>query len=145
MEKYRDRYQAWIEGIKTARDRLVKQGYQCDIQAVFWHCSENDRALDWMANKYAKRFETFMNATRRDLDLPKLPWFLNEQPMIPASISGDKKLYDLNADLQLLAAQDAHLHFIKTTDLPHRPVVFGTKGIIALGERMANEWIKTQE
>jgi hypothetical protein len=144
-EGYRDRYQAWTQGIKTARDELIKQGNQCEIQAIFWHCGENDRALDWMANKYAKRFETFMKATRRDLELPNLPFFLSEQPMIPESIRGDKKLYDLNADLEALADNDPHLEFIKTSDLPHGPVLFGSKGIIALGERMAARWIEHQK
>jgi hypothetical protein len=60
--------------------------------------------------------------------------------MLPASISGEKQLYDLNADLEALAAKDTHLHFVKTADLPHRPVLFGTEGILALGDRMAESW-----
>lgn len=143
-EKYRDRYRAWIEGIKTARNELLEAGYDCEIQAVFWHCGENDRALNWMADKYAARFQTFMEATRKDLGLPQLPFILTEQPMLPASISGDQKLYDLNADLEALAAKDPNLHFIKTADLPHQLVLFGTKGVIALGERMAKSWLRMQ-
>ena len=143
-ETYRDRYQDWITGIKECRDDLIKQGYQCEIEAIFWHCGENDRALTWMADKYADRFNTFMNATRKDLALPDLSFILTEQPMLPASISGDKKLYDLNADLETLAAKDKNLHFIKTADLPHGPVLFGTEGIIALGDRMAEAWERTQ-
>jgi hypothetical protein len=111
---------------------------------VFWHCGENDRALDWMADKYAARFQTFMEATRKDLGRPELPFLLTEQPLLPASISGDKKLYDLNADLEALAAKDPNLHFIKTTDLPHQAVLFGTKGVVALGERMAKSWLRMQ-
>lgn len=141
-EKYRDRYQAWIEGIQAVRKELIEEEYECEIGAVFWHCGENDRALDWMAKEYAQRFQTFMDATRKDLELPHLPWILTEQPMLPASVSGDKKLYDLNPDLEALAAEDSHFHFIKTADLPHRPVLFGTKGVIALGKRMAESWLK---
>ena len=139
-ETYRDRYHAWIAGIKQCRADLTKQGYECEIPAIFWHCGENDRALSWMAKEYTGRFQRFMEATRRDLDLPDLTWVLTEQPMLPASISGKQKLYDLNADLEALAAKDPHLHFVKTSDLPHRPVLFGTQGIIALGDRMAESW-----
>ena len=139
-EPYRDRYRDWITGIKKCRDDLIKQGYQCEVSAVFWHCGENDRALTWMANNYADRFETLMNSTRKDLDLPHLTWILTEQPMLPASITGDQKLYDLNADLEALDASDPNLKFVKTSDLPHEPVFFATKGIIALGERMAEAW-----
>ena len=141
-ESYRDRYQAWISGIKRCRDDLIAQGYECEIPAVFWHCGENDRALEWMAKKYAERFQTFMNATRRDLALPELKWVLTEQPMIPKSISGEHRLHDLNSDLEALSEKDPHLTFVATADLPHRPVLFGTEGIIALGERMAETWKK---
>lgn len=143
-EPYRDRYQSWISEIKRVRDDLIKQGNQCEIQAVFWHCGENDRALNWMADKYANRFETFMKASRRDLELPTLPFFLSEQPMIPESIRGDKKLYDLNSDLVALAGKDPNLTFIETSDLPRGPVLFGTKGVMALGERMAERWIESR-
>ncbi|MEN8782880.1 MAG: sialate O-acetylesterase [Akkermansiaceae bacterium] len=143
-ETYRNRYQDWITGIKKCRDDLVKQGYQCEISAVIWHCGENDRALNWMADKYATRFKTFMNATRKDLERPHLTWILTEQPTLPDSITGDKKLYDLNADLEELDASDPNLKFIKTSDLPHKPVLFGTEGIIALGQRMAEAWARTQ-
>jgi hypothetical protein len=65
--------------------------------------------------------------------------------MLPAGISGDKKLYDLNADLEALAAKDPNLYFVKTADLPHGPVLFGSKGTIALGERMADAWLNIQK
>ncbi|MGD1978259.1 MAG: sialate O-acetylesterase [Akkermansiaceae bacterium] len=143
-EAYRDRYQSWIEGIKQCHKDLLQKGYQCEISAVVWHCGENDRALDWMAKNYAKRFQTFMQATRDDLKIPNLPWILTQQPMIPAEISGDRKLYDLDADLVKLDEADSNLKFVTTEDLPHRPVLFGTKGIIALGERMAETWLSIQ-
>jgi hypothetical protein len=93
-----------------------------------------------MADKYAERFRQFMEASRRDLGLPDLPWVLTEQPMIPESISGKTKMYDLNADLQTLAAEDPHLTFVQTADLPHQAVRFGTEGTVRLGERMAESW-----
>lgn len=141
-EPYRDRYQDWITGIKKLRDDLTKQGYQCEIPAIFWHCGENDRALNWMADKYADRFQTFMNATRKDLELPELNWILTEQPILTESITGDEKIYDLNSDLEALDASDSNFTFVKTSDLPHTPVLFGSKGIIALGKRMAEAWAK---
>lgn len=143
-EPYRDRYQAWIKGIKKCRDDLTKRGYQCEIQAIVWHCGENDRALNWMAKEYSKRFQHFMNSTRKDLELPNLSWILTEQPMLPASITGDEKLYDLNYDLETLDTNDPNLTFVKTSDLPHKPVLFGSKGIIRLGNRMAKTWKENQ-
>ena len=141
-ESYRDRYQDWINGIKKCREDLTRQGYRCEIPAIFWHCGENDRALNWMADKYTARFQTFMNATRKDLGLRELNWILTEQPILTSSITGDEKLYDLNSDLEALDARDPNFTFVKTSDLPHNPVLFGSKGIIALGNRMAEAWIK---
>jgi hypothetical protein len=95
-----------------------------------------------MADKYTARFQTFMNATRKDLGLRELNWILTEQPILTSSITGDEKLYDLNSDLEALDARDPNFTFVKTSDLPHNPVLFGSKGIIALGNRMAEAWIK---
>ena len=95
-----------------------------------------------MADKYTARFQTFMNATRKDLGLRELNWILTEQPILTSSITGDEKLYDLNSDLEALDARDPNFTFVKTSDLPHNPVLFGSKGIIALGNRMAEAWTK---
>ena len=95
-----------------------------------------------MADKYADRLQTFMNTTRKDLELPELNWILTEQPILTESITGDEKLYDLNSDLEALDASNSNFTFVKTSDLPHNPVLFGSKGIIALGNRMAEAWAK---
>lgn len=139
-EKHRDLYQKWISGIETRRMDLVKRGYDVEIPAVFWHCSENDRALEWMANKYADRLKQFIDATRSDLKLPNLKWIITEQPILPLSFAGNRKLYDLNKDLEALAAADPNIWFVKTAHLPHGLVLFGTQGTLMLGEEMAHAW-----
>ncbi|MBN2130331.1 MAG: hypothetical protein JW741_12585 [Sedimentisphaerales bacterium] len=139
-EKHRDLYQEWISGIERCRKDLTELGYQCDIPAVFWHCGENDRALVWMADKYAGRLKTFIDATRRDLKLPNLKWIITEQPILPLSFAGNGKLYDLNKDLEAMAAADPNIRFVKTSHLPHRLVLFGTEGVLFLGDEMAQAW-----
>ena len=44
------------------------------------------------------------------------------------------------SDLEALDARDPNFTFVKTSDLPHTTVLFGSKGIIALGNRMAKTW-----
>jgi hypothetical protein len=139
-EKHRDLYEKWIDGIKRCREDLTGRGYNCEIPAVFWHCSENDRALEWMANKYADRLKNFIDATRRDLELPDLKWIITEQPILPQSFAGNRKLYDINKDLDAMAADDPNIWFVKTSHLPHNLVLFGTQGILLLGDEMAHVW-----
>jgi hypothetical protein len=139
-EKHRDLYEKWINRIKRCREDLIELGYDCEIPAVFWHCSENDRALDWMAKKYAGRLKIFIDATRRDLNLPNLKWIITEQPILPQSFAGKRKLYDVNRDIEAIAAADPNIRFVKTSHLPHQLVLFGTEGILMLGDEMAQAW-----
>jgi len=139
-EKHRDLYRKWISGIERCRKDLTERGYQCDIPAIFWHCSENDRALVWMADKYADRLKTFIDATRRDLKLPDLKWIITEQPILPLSFAGSRELYDVNKDLEAMAATDPNIRFVKTAHLPHHLVLFGTEGVLLLGDEMARAW-----
>jgi hypothetical protein len=144
-ERHRDLYPKWLSGLKACRKSLTDLGYQCDIPAVFWHCGENDRALEWMADKYADRLKAFIDATRRDLELPDLKWIITEQPILPASFAGDRRLYDLNQDLEALAASDPNIWFVKTAHLPHGLVLFGTEGTLLLGDEMAYMWATISE
>jgi hypothetical protein len=104
---------------------------------VFWHCGENDRALHQQAKMYAGNLKKLIDGTRKDLATPTLKWYITEQPVIPPSWAGKRTFLDVTADLQKLAAGDANIKFIKTTHLPHRIVLFGTEGVLALGEEMA--------
>lgn len=140
QEKHRDLYAKWIGGIKRCREDLTERGYDCEIPAIFWHCSENDGALNWMADKYAERLKRFIDATRRDLDCPDLQWIITEQPILPQSFSGKRELYDLNQDLEAMAAADPKIRFVKTSHLPHQLVLFGTQGTLLLGDEMAYVW-----
>jgi hypothetical protein len=93
-----------------------------------------------MANKYADRLKIFIDATRRDLKLPNLKWIITEQPILPQSFAGKQKLYDVNQDLEAMANADPNIWFVKTCHLPHHVVLFGTEGILLLGDEMARAW-----
>jgi hypothetical protein len=140
-ESHRDLYVKWIDGIRRCREDLIERGYECDVPAIFWHCGENDRALDWMAKKYAERLKRFIDATRRDLKLPDLKWIITEQPILPRSFAGKRKLHDVNQDLEALAAVDPNIRFVKTAHLPHRLVLLGTQGVLMLGDEMAHTFL----
>ncbi|MDP6543223.1 MAG: sialate O-acetylesterase [Phycisphaerae bacterium] len=134
---HRDLYKTFLAGIKKAQSDLKSAGCDYELAGVFWHCGENDRALHQQSKMYAGNLKKLIAGLRKDLSAPKLKWYITEQPVIPPSWSGKRKFLDVTKDLQDLAAADANISFIKTSHLPHRLVVFGTEGVLALGEEMA--------
>jgi len=134
---HRDLYKSFIAGIRKARKDLETAGYDGQLAGVFWHCGENDRALHQPAKAYAANLKKLIEGTRKDLSAPKLKWFITEQPVIPPEWAGKQTFLPINKDLEALALDDENVQFIKTSHLPHRVVVFGTEGILALGEEMA--------
>ena len=134
---HRDLYKKFIKGIKKAQADLKSADYDSELAGVFWHCGENDRALHQQAKMYAANLKKLIAGARKDLSAPKLKWYITEQPVIPPSWAGKRKFLPVSKDLEALAQADENIKFIKTTHLPHRIVVFGTEGILALGEEMA--------
>ena len=139
---HRDLYKIFLKGIKKAQAGLKTAGYESRLAGVFWHCGENDRALHQQAKMYAANLKKLIAGVRKDLSAPKLKWYITEQPVIPPSWAGKRKFLPVTEDLQALAQADENIRFIKTTHLPHRIVVFGTEGILTLGEEMAKALAK---
>ncbi|NQU25504.1 MAG: hypothetical protein HQ567_29825 [Candidatus Nealsonbacteria bacterium] len=134
---HRDLYKGFIAGIKKAQQDLDAAGYDSELAGVFWHCGENDRALHQQAKMYAENLKKLIDGVRKDLSAPKLKWYITEQPVIPPDWAGNQTFLPVNEDLEALARDDENIQFIKTSHLPHRVVVFGTEGVLALGEEMA--------
>jgi hypothetical protein len=134
---HRDLYQLFIKGIKKAQADLNAAGYECELAGVFWHCGENDRALHQQAKMYAANLKKLIEGTRKDLSTKNLKWYITEQPVIPPEWAGKRTFLPVTEDLEALAQADANISFIKTAHLPHRVVLFGTEGILTLGEEMA--------
>jgi len=134
---HRDLYKSFVSGIRKAQAALKSAGYDCQLAGLFWHCGENDRALHHQSRMYAGNFKKMVDGLRKDLNAPKLKVFITEQPVITAPWASRQKFVDVSKNLQALAAADENMTFIKTAHLPHRPVLFGTEGILALGAEMA--------
>ena len=48
----------------------------------------------------------------------------------------------VNAALNQLARTDPHITILKTSELPHERLHFGTKGTLLLGDGMADAYLK---
>ena len=72
-----------------------------------------------------------------------LEWFVSQQ--LPTDDEGVNSI-DVTGDLEKMAVADAHLTLIQAFDLPAQEskIVITTAGIVALGELLADEYLKVQ-
>lgn len=134
---HRDLYQKLLKGIQKAKSSLEQQGYTVKLAGVVWHCGENDRSLHQQSRMYARNLKKLIDGLRRDLSAPKLHWWITEQPVIDEPWSKNRSFLDVSKDVQALADSDEHIEFLRTAHLPHEVMLFGTEGILELGDAMA--------
>lgn len=137
-QSHRNLYPKLIHFIRTAKDDLKKQGFECDLEGIFWHTGENDTWFGPYANDNAKWMKQLIDQTRVDLQQPELAWFITEQH----KKSPWRNIDPVNAALQAMASTDSHITIIKTSELPHARLHFGTQGTLLLGEKMADAYLK---
>jgi len=137
-ESHRNLYSKLIAFINQAKEDLNRRGFECSLQAIFWHTGENDTYFAPYAQNYAKWMKQWIDQTRLDLKQPELPWFISEQHNnVPW-----KNMDSVNATLNEIARNDRHVTILKTSHLPHERHHFGTQGTLLLGEEMANAYLK---
>ena len=89
----------------------------------------------------AERLQAIVNQSRKDLDVPKLKWFVSQQPP-----TDDKRVNNLDvvADVEKVAAGDETIIHLKAFDLPpqEKKLVIDTAGIVRLGEFLADSYLK---
>ena len=137
-ESRRNLYATFRAFIRDASEDLKRRGYACTVEGVFWHIGENDTYFDPYVKNYAGWMRNLMGQIRLDLGQPQLPWFVSEQhPGAPW-----KHMDAINTAMRTLASNDPALHMVRTAQLPHERVHFGTKGTLLLGEAMAEAYLK---
>lgn len=83
-------------------------------------------------------------ASRRDLALPQLRWFVSQQE--PPE-HGDLEKDDVVGAVRKLAAADAHLVHVEAMRPPPQSeaLVFDTAGVVWLGEQLAAAVLRTSK
>ncbi len=137
-QAHRNLYPQLVSFIRAALQDLNQQGYQASIEGIFWHTGENDTYFGEYRQKNAGWMKELIAQVRTDLNQPDLQWFISEQH--PAAIW--RNIATMNASLQAMAQSEKKVYVIKTADLPHQRVHFGTRGTLLLGEEMANAYLK---
>jgi hypothetical protein len=139
----RNLYPRFVAFVQEAMRDLAARGHEVELAAVCYHLSENDVCFAPYRRQMAAALGSLVRQSRVDLGLPELAWFVSQQR--PADEEGLGRI-DITADLEKLAASDPRLRLIKAYDLPgqEEKLVLTTAGVVALGELLAREFLRTQ-
>jgi hypothetical protein len=141
MAKDRHLYPRFIAFVKDSIKELEAKGHDVELAGVFYHLGENDMSFHPYRKDAAARLQAIVRQSREDLGLPKLKWFVSQQP--PIDVERLNKL-DVVGDVAKVAADDPELIHIKAFDLPpqEKRLVIRADGIVALGELIAKDYLR---
>ncbi|MBK8974286.1 MAG: hypothetical protein IPM29_00010 [Planctomycetes bacterium] len=132
----RNLYGAFVAFVQESIADLERRGHPVRLAGIVYHLGENDMSWGPHRRQAAKWLGELVAASRKDLALPELRWFVSQQP---PTAHADVDSIDVVADLRALAAADPHLFHVEVFDPPpqRRALVLDTAGIVWLGDRLA--------
>jgi hypothetical protein len=138
----RNLYPRFLAFVREAMQSITAQGNTVELAGIFYHLGENDMSFGPFRQQAAAQLAALIAESRRDLALPTLRWFVSQQrPTDDPGVNG----IDVTAAIGKLAAADAHLIHIQAFDLPGLDkLVLSTAGVCALGERLADGYLKVR-
>ena len=143
MAKSRHLYPKFIQFVKESVREITAKGHAVEVTGIFYHVGENDMSFHPYRRDAAKRVQAIVNQSRKDLAMPKLKWYVSQQP--PTDVERLNKL-DVVADFAKVAAVDPNFIHLKTFNLPpqEKMLVITTKGIVRLGEAIAAVYLNNK-
>ena len=143
MAKSRHLYPKFISFIKEAVKELESKGHEVELAGIFYHLGENDMSFHPYRKEAAKRVQTIISQSRKDLGQPKLKWYVSQQP--PTDVERLNNL-DVVADMAKAAAADSGFIHLKAFNLPpqEKKLVITTEGIVQLGEVIAKGYLNSK-
>lgn len=140
----RNLYSSFIEFAKQSIQDLEDRGHDVELAGVFYHLGENDMSFMPYRRAAAERVRSLVETSRVDLAMPELDWFISQQS---PTRSNDLDKIDVLAEIAMLAKTDTHLHHVRAVDLPEQPkqIVLNAEGIVALGQLLADSYLKQLE
>ncbi|MCA9021827.1 MAG: hypothetical protein KDA74_16880, partial [Planctomycetaceae bacterium] len=144
MAATRHLYPGFIEFIRESVRELQDRGHEVEVAGIFYHAGENDMSMPPYRREAAAWLVSTVRQSRIDLCLPKLRWFISQQP--PTDHESVNSI-NVTGDLEQLAAADRHVTHIKAFDLPPQPrqLVLDTTGIVHLGQLMAVSFLRQDQ
>ena len=139
-------YRTLLEDFSAAvKDRPAR------ITAILWMQGESDTRYSALGPNYFENLKTLINAFRRDLNAPDLPFFFGRVNMPADALEEDKKtpkfpfIEHVRAAQERAAREIPDVHLIETDDLGKQSdrVHYDAAGLITLGRRFAAAWLAT--
>lgn len=132
----RNLYPAFLAFVRESIADLERHGQRVRLAGIVYHLGENDMSFSPHRRQAAKWLGELIAATRTDLSLPTLRWFVSQQrPTAQRDLDG----IDVVAAVRALAAADKGIVPVEAFDPPpqRQQLVFDTAGVVWLGDRLA--------
>lgn len=138
-------YQEIIDGVNKGIENLKNRKDVKDviIFGMWWCQTERDSSFVEFSKAYEKNLTNFINNLRQDFNTPRLPFLFFDQ-----HIKGKNKLGrdELKKSLRKVNENVAFTALVESEDLPtYEGVHFTTEGILVLGERFAEAYLKMKK
>lgn len=132
-------YADLIVEIRDAVEKLTAAKQQSRIAGFFWMQGETDGANSRHAEAYARNLATLIDAVRRDLAVPDLPFVIGRVGPRPPNYPFQEIVRSAQV---AVAASDPDSAWVDTDDLPRETdgIHLLAPGVIILGQRMADVW-----
>jgi len=139
--KDRNLYPQFIAFIRESIRELRDKGQEVVLAGIFYHLGENDLAFGPYRRRTAQWLRSTVEASRRDLELPTLRWYVSQQR--PPDGRGPDAV-DVAANLAAIAAMDPDFIHVPAFDLPPagEKLVIPTAGIVQLGTVLARSYLE---
>ncbi|NRA95088.1 MAG: hypothetical protein HRU14_02660 [Planctomycetes bacterium] len=141
MAKSRNIYPRFLAFVRSAIQELADKGHDVELAGIFYHLGENDMSFSPYRQKAPARLAALIAQSRMDLGRDDLRWFVSQPPP-----TDDERVnsIDVTSALEKVADADDDLIHTKAFDLPkqEKKIVITTSGIVALGEVIAESYLK---
>ena len=144
-------YPLALELVRKSLAELDRQGVPYRIEGFMWHQGENDMFNEQYRANYGKNLAKYLARWRRDLETPKLKFYLGE--LCTKTIWGmdlRPRMYDISLGQKAVAKADPSAEYIPTSHVGveiGRPVGlhyhYGTLGQLQHGENYADAYLRT--
>lgn len=138
VAKSRNLYPRFIRFVKESMLELRNKGHEVELAGILYHVGENDMSMPPYRRDAADWLGKLILQSRIDLDAAALPWHVSQQP--PTKNERVDNI-DVRSAIGAMCDSDNNTHLNYVDDLPpqQKQLVLDTNGIIALGERIADQ------
>jgi hypothetical protein len=133
-------YHLLITRVITAQRSLQQETNSAvRISGFFWMQGETDSAFRLSASMYARNLAAFIEAARRDLRAPRMPFVIGRVPDMARFDAGVRFSGFVRSGEARVAHTEPYTYLVSTDGLEHDAasrVHFDTRGIVDLGRRL---------